>query len=85
MFVGIVTSIMTMVLVSSLGFGFRAYELGNRQEVRLAVIETYIKNQDKLNEKLTRLLESGGLNERLEKANRLLDARKNSQDDGHSI
>lgn len=58
LFIGILTAVLTTVFLGSLGLGIRAYELGNKHEVRISVMENFIYRQDRLNEKWEAWLDS---------------------------
>lgn len=54
---GAITSLLTAVFISSLGLGLRAYELGNKHETRIVLLEDFARRQDILNKKLDKYLE----------------------------
>ena len=59
LFIGIVTAILTTVFLATLSLGWQNYERQNKIEVRLVQVEVFVRNQDRLNQKLTNFLESG--------------------------
>ena len=57
MFIGITTAILTTVFMGALGMSIRGLELNHGLELRMVKIEVFIANQDRLNERLVRVLE----------------------------
>jgi hypothetical protein len=54
---GIVTAILTSVFLGALGMSIRQEEKGHLMDVRIVKVEVFIANQDRLNERLVRVLE----------------------------
>ena len=55
--IGIVTAVLTSIFLGALGLGVRANETNNFQEVRLAKIELFVETQNRLNDKLEKLVD----------------------------
>ena len=57
MFVGIITAVLTTVFMGALGMSMRGVEMNHGLELRMVKVEVFIANQDRLNERLVRVLE----------------------------
>lgn len=57
MFIGIITAVLTTIFVGALGISLRSMEKGHDLELRVVKLEVFIVNQDKLNDKLSKLLD----------------------------
>ena len=59
LFIGILTAVLSTVFLGTLGLSVTGMQKDHDLELRVVQIEQFIKNQDRLNIKLTDLLESG--------------------------
>lgn len=58
MFYAIISAILTTFFVGGLTLSVRNYEIANKHDTRIALLEQCVINQNKLNEKFDRFLES---------------------------
>lgn len=58
LFVGIMTAVLTTIFLGVLGIGVRASEINQMQDVRLTRVEYFVENQNRLNEKMEKLIDS---------------------------
>lgn len=54
---GVITAVLTTIFLGSLGLSIRANELNQIQEVRIAKVEVFLVNQDRLNAKLEKIVD----------------------------
>ena len=57
LFVGILTAVLTTIFLGALGLGIRANEVNNIQEISLARIDLFMETQNRLNDKLEKLID----------------------------
>lgn len=58
-YIGIITAVLSAIFLGALGMSIRGVEKDHDLELRVVQVEQFVRNQDKLNQKLTDFLESG--------------------------
>ena len=62
LFVGILTAVLSTIFLGTLGLSVTGMQKDHDLEIRVVQIEQFIRNQDRLNVKITDLLETGYVN-----------------------